>query len=153
MRGRGRVGAAVLLVRPCSLRGPTPARSGVFLQNVHFLSCDGDRDSQLAAWGEDWTRGSGCCRTAFALVFLPSVRCEKPLGHSEPFWNSVLRTGTSPPLVPAMLASLPSARSVSFAVLAAPFPSVSVFPCVKNKITFVFSWGFKGKQGYGQSAL
>ena len=81
MRGRGRVGAAVLLVRPCSLRGPTPARSGVFLQNVHFLSCDGDRDSQLAAWGEDWTRGSGCCRTAFALVFLPSVRCEKPLGH------------------------------------------------------------------------
>ena len=65
----------------------------------------------------------------------------------------MLQAGTGSPLVPATLASLRSARSVSFAVLVAPFLSVFVFLCVKNKITFHFLWDFKGKQGCGQSAL
>ena len=81
----------------------------------------------------------------------PTVR--SPWVTSEPFWNSVLQAGTSSCLGPAMLTSLRSARSVCFAVLAAPFLSVFVFMCFKSKITFLFLQGFKGEQGCGQSAL
>ena len=130
-----------------------PRTFRVFLQNVHFLSRDGDRDSQPAARWEDWTRGSGCYWTVFALVLCLRPTVKSPWVTSEPSWNSMLQAGTGSPLVPATLASLRSARSVSFAVLAAPFLSVFVFLCVKNKITFLFLWGFKGKQGCGQSAL
>lgn len=78
--GKGPCGGSSPAGAPLFPAWSHPCTFWVFLQNVHFLSCDGDRDSQLAARGEDWTRGSGCYRTAFALVFLPSA-LEKPLGH------------------------------------------------------------------------
>lgn len=148
MKGRGRGGgqkSCFCTLVPCVVPAPhvqglppecpLSVFHGMGMRRVTQLPSGRTGPRGLAATGQplNW---SPCLR--------PTVR--SPWVTSKPFWNSVLQAGTGSRLVPATLTSLRSARSVCFAVLAAPF--LSLCSCVlKTKSLSFFHGASRGSRG------
>lgn len=126
----------------CSLRGPIPARSGSSSRMSTFFpamgigtaaSCPG----RTGPWG---------LATGQPLIGLPALRPTRgpwvtPSPSGIPCWY----TGTGPGASHARQPSVSKQRLLCCSRRS--FPSVSVFLCVKNKITFAFFVGFQGQAG------